>query len=144
MSGRKSRSLNQIKSISRRARKTIRAQIDKQHEENKEIIFLTKQLMKKISNEGTLDGEIGPTTGILDLVKVHLKEREDYFNSKAHYKNIYDEQDSEFDVRMQKRRQTAKAKEIEELQKIRNQSTNSRTRRKSPSRKSKMRCSIQG
>ena len=110
MSGRKSRSLNQIKSISRRARKTIRAQIDKQHEENKEIIFLTKQLMKKISNEGTLDGEIGPTTGILDLVKVHLKEREDYFNSKAHYKNIYDEQDSEFDVRMQKRRQTAKAK----------------------------------
>ena len=73
-----------------------------------------------------------------------MKEREDYFNSKAHYKNIYDEQDSEFDVRMQKRRQTAKAKEIEELQKIRNQSTNSRTRRKSPSRKSKMRCSIQG
>lgn len=144
MSGRKSRSLNQIKTISRRARKTIRAQIDKQHEENKEIIFLTKELMKKISNEGTLDGEIGPTTGILDLVKVHLKEREDYFNSKAHYKNIYDEQDSEFDIRMQKRRQTARAKEIEELQKIRNESTNSRTRRKSPSRRSTMRCSIQG
>ena len=144
MSGRKSRLMNQIKTISRRARKTIRAQIDKQHEENKEIIFLTKELMKKISNEGTLDGEIGPTTGILDLVKVHLKEREDYFNSKAHYKNIYDEQDSEFDIRMQKRRQTARAKEIEELQKIRNESTNSRTRRKSPSRRSTMRCSIQG
>ena len=54
MSGRKSRSLNQIKSISRRARKTIRAQIDKQHEENKEIIFLTKQLMKKFRMKALL------------------------------------------------------------------------------------------
>ena len=74
MSDRKGRTL------SRRTRKTIRSQIDQQHEDNKEIIILTKRLMKTISNEGTLDGEIGPTTGILDLVKKHLNEREEYFN----------------------------------------------------------------
>ena len=144
MSGRKSRSLKQIKTISRRTRKTIKAQIDKQHEDNKEIIFLTKQLMKKISNEGTLDGEIGPTTGILDLVKKHLNEREEYFNSHEHYRTVVNEKNTEFDTRMQKRRQTAKAKEAEELRKLSSQTSNSNTRRKSGSRRSKMSCSIQG
>ena len=48
MSARKSRSLKQIKTINRRTRKTIKAQIDKQHEDNKEIIFLTKQVMKEL------------------------------------------------------------------------------------------------
>ena len=144
MSARKSRSLKQIKTISRRARKTIKAQIDKQHEDNKEIIFLTKQLMKKISNEGTLDGEIGPTTGILDLVKKHLNEREKYFNSHEHYRSVVNEKNTEFDARMQKRRQTAKAKEAEELRKLSCQGSNSNTRRKSSSRRSKMSCSIQG
>lgn len=52
MSDRKGRTL------SRRTRKTIRSQIDQQHEDNKEIIILTKRLLKTISNEGTLDGEI--------------------------------------------------------------------------------------
>lgn len=144
MSARKSRSLKQIKTISRRARKTIKAQIDKQHEDNKEIIFLTKQLMKKISNEGTLDGEIGPTTGILDLVKKHLNEREKYFNSHEHYRSVVNDKNTEFDARMQKRRQTAKAKEAEELRKLSCQGSNSNTRRKSSSRRSKMSCSIQG
>lgn len=100
--------------------------------------------MKKISNEGTLDGEIGPTTGILDLVKKHLNERESYFNSHEHYRTVVNEKNAEFDTRMQKRRQTAKAKETEELRKLSCQGSNSNTRRKSSSRRSKMSCSIQG
>ena len=95
--------------------------------------------MKKISNEGTLDGEIGPTTGILDLVKVHLKEREDYFNSKAHYRNIYDEQDSEFDLK--KTTTNSKGKRNRGITKIRNQSTNSEHGKKSF--ENQKRCSIQ-
>ena len=148
MSASKAKSLKQIKSISRKARKTIRTQIDKQHDNNKEIIFLTKQLMKKISNEGTLNSEIGPTSGILDLVKTHLNEIDEYFNSKSHYKTVYGEEDRTFDIKMQKRRQTAKAKaeakDAEELQKICNRSPNSKATRKNSSRKSKMSCSIQG